>query len=74
MLTGVTVMGQAVKCRELEDRLRTNNIRQKFMKPSQPQSSSTGNVADQIQKLSELRKSGALTDEEFASAKSKLLS
>ena len=73
MLSGITVMGQAGKCRELEDRLNTNNIRQKFMKDSTKNQGSSENVVDQIRKLSELRDSGILTEEEFTNAKSKLL-
>jgi hypothetical protein len=34
MLTGVTVMGPATKCREVEDRLRTLGVREKFANAS----------------------------------------
>ena len=70
MLTGVTVMGQAKKCKELEDRLNTNGIRQKFS-ASQPIQSY--DVVEQLNKLSELHAKGSLTDEEFKDAKERIL-
>lgn len=70
MLTGVTVMGQAKKCKELEDRLSTNGIRQKF---STDQSGQPDDIANKLSKLGKLREKGLLTDEEFKSAKNLLL-
>jgi len=71
MLTGVTVMGQAKKCKELEDRLNTNGIRQKFAKVKSVQSDA--NIAEQLSKLDELHNNGSLTDIEFTDAKNRLL-
>ena len=40
---------------------------------AQPATAATGDVTAQVQKLADLHKSGALSDEEFAAAKKKLL-
>jgi hypothetical protein len=78
MLTGVSVMGQAKKCREFEDRLATHQIREKFssvgvdssvLSASRPAPS----MADELKKLSDLKEADVLTDEEFATQKAKLL-
>lgn len=75
MLTGVSIYGQAVKCREMLDTLRQNGILKLLSKEekavvSQP----TGNdIIDQIEKLSKLKESGILTEEEFNTKKAGLL-
>jgi hypothetical protein len=81
MLSGVTVMGQAKKCNEFQDRLRNLRIREQFVAnapasaPSAlvaPTSPLTG-VADELVKLAALRDSGVLSAEEFDTQKAKLL-
>lgn len=76
MLSGITVMGQATKCLELEDRLRVNGVRDKF---KQRPTESAGNVPEddipsQIEKLAGLRNKGILSEEEFETKKADLLS
>jgi hypothetical protein len=76
MLTGVSVMGQAVKCKELEDRLNTHEIRQKFLtaKPVQSNGNSElSSVADELTKLAKLKEKGIITQTEFDNEKSKLM-
>ncbi len=72
MITGVTVMGQARKATEFEDRLRATGIRDKFAQAAVP--AAGGGIAEQIGKLGELHAAGVLTDEEFAAKKTELLS
>jgi putative oligomerization/nucleic acid binding protein len=72
MLTGITVQGQAKKCRELEDRLRNLGIRDKFRGTGAPMPT-TGDLADQIAKLASLRDQGILTEHEFETKKVQLL-
>jgi hypothetical protein len=75
MISGVTVMGQAKKCLELEDRLRVNGIYGKFGASDASSSVSPPvDILDQIAKLATLRDRGALTDEEFDAKKGELLS
>lgn len=81
MLTGVTVMGQAKKCQEFEDRLQAHQIRERFgaVAPGSPltqetQQTAGPSTADELAKLASLREQGILTDEEFQSQKRKLLS
>jgi len=75
MLSGVTVMGQAGKCNELEDRLRSFRIREQFKSdaPPQPASGPPGGLAEELSKLVALKDQGVLTDEEFAAAKARLI-
>lgn len=74
MLTGVTVMGQAKKCAEFEDRLRNLSVREQFLSsPEKSQSTSAGNIADELGKLANLKEQGLLSEEEFISAKARLL-
>ena len=77
MLTGTTVMGQASKCVEFMDLLRNNGILKKFKGTSDNNSNSnqpSGNdVIEQIKKLSELKDSGILSEEEFSAKKTELL-
>ena len=72
MLTGVTVMGQAGKCRELEDRLRNLGVREKFAKVLSVTESVT-DIPDQIAKLAALRDQSVLSAEEFEAKKTELL-
>jgi hypothetical protein len=54
MLTGVTVMGQAKKCQEFEDRLRSHHIRERFggdaglRGPGQDASQGAPSIADEL--------------------------
>lgn len=75
MLSGITVWNQAAKCRELEDTLRNNRIRERF-RPSAPQEPEPGcdDIPGQIEKLAALRDKGILSEEEFAAKKKELLS
>ena len=74
MLTGITVQGQAKKCRELEDRLRNLGIRDKFRATAAPEApGGGGDVADQNAKLARLRDQGILNDHEFETKKAQLL-
>jgi hypothetical protein len=81
MLTGVTVMGQAKKCREFEDRLTTHRIREKFATARAPQTpasnaserSASTDSAHEIKKYAILHQRGILTDEEFQAKKKQLL-
>jgi hypothetical protein len=74
MLTGVTVMAQAGKCREFEDRLRNLGVRQKFQAAVEAQPASGGDdIPGQIAKLAALRDDGILSDEEFQNKKAELL-
>lgn len=75
MLSGVTVMGQAGKCNELEDRLRSYQVREQFRSnaPAPAIQRNVGGLAEEIGKLVSLRDQGVLTDEEFAAAKARLI-
>ena len=72
MLTGITVNGQAGKCKEMLDILRQNNILKQLNKEtsSTPDSS---NIPEQIKKLKELFESGILNEDEFNTKKAELL-
>jgi hypothetical protein len=73
MITGVTVNGQATKCREFTDRLRTHGILDQFR--AQPAAAgAAGDLADQLGKLASLRDQGILTHDEFSAKKAELLS
>jgi Short C-terminal domain len=76
MLSGVTVMGQAKKCREFEDRLRSLGITSKFKKAEStaPSSPAADDIPAQIRKLAELRDQGILSEDEFTAKKTELLS
>ena len=73
MLSGVTVMGQAKKCNEFEDRLRNFRIREQFVANTPVVDSSSGSLSDELKKLASLKADGVLTEEEFAAAKARLL-
>ncbi|MBW4033508.1 MAG: SHOCT domain-containing protein [Acidobacteria bacterium] len=74
MLTGVTVMGQAMKAKEFDDRLRVHGIRSKFGGASEtaPAAAAPDHAA-QLKQIAELRDAGVLTEEEFAAKKSEIL-
>lgn len=77
MLSGITVMGQAKRCLELEDIIQINHIRKQFKianNQSITQSQVTNDILSQIEKLAELKGKGILTDEEFEKKKTELLS
>jgi hypothetical protein len=80
MLTGVTVSGQAKRCQEFEDRLRSHQIRERFGAVAATHTPMHGaqqdarvSTADEMGKLAALRDQGILSDEEFQSQKNKLL-
>lgn len=74
MLTGITVMGQAKRCREFEDRLRTGGISARFASSSSgPTAAVANDIPEQISKLAVLRDQGILTEEEFSTKKAELL-
>lgn len=75
MLTGVTVMGQAKKCQEFEDRLRVHDIR-KLFRPATTLTiavESPPDIPAQIERLAGLHAKGILTEAEFSSKKAELL-
>jgi hypothetical protein len=77
MLSGVTVMGQAKKCLEMQDRLRTHQILTRFGGRAASNGVPAGGQADipaQIHALAQLHAQGILSTEEFESKKSDLLS
>lgn len=79
MLSGITVMGQAVKARQLMDRLRVHGILDRIERNASPVESGApgtgaGDAHDKLRKLAELHKDGILTDDEFATKKAELLS
>ncbi|HEX2857066.1 MAG TPA: SHOCT domain-containing protein [Propionibacteriaceae bacterium] len=71
MLTGITVMGQAGKCRELMDRLRVHGILDRFA--GAPSSSAAPSVAARLAQLGALHKAGVLSDDEFASKRAEII-
>jgi hypothetical protein len=76
MLSGVSVMGQAKKCLEFEDRLRVYHIREKFVAESNKASANKTaiDIPSQIEKLSALRDKGIISQQEFDAKKTDLLS
>lgn len=72
MLSGISVMGQAIKCKELIDFLKINGILDKFRVLSE-EKILTNDIPTQIKKLAELKDMGILTENEFNSKKSELL-
>ena len=74
MLTGVTVMGQAMKAKEFDDRLRVHGIRSKFAGATTvPQTSGAPDPAAQLKQLADLRDAGILTEDEFNAKKAEIL-
>lgn len=75
MLSGLTVMGQAAKCLEFEDRLRTAGIRRHFLPASASSAAlSTNGIPEQIERLADLRDRGLITALEYDTKKAELLS
>ena len=75
MLSGITVMGQAKKCLEFQDRLKINNIRNKFLKvQSENKGMIENDIPTQLEKIKSLLDKGILTQEEFNNKKTELLS
>jgi hypothetical protein len=72
MLSGLSVMGQAAKCKELLDLLRVKGILAKFTKP-QLSSPQQVDIPEQIEKLADLVSKGILNKEEFELKKEELL-
>lgn len=75
MLSGVTVMGQAKKCREFTDRLRNLGISDKFQQAATPRAAAAAaDIPAQIAQLAALRDQGILSAAEFDTKKADLLS
>lgn len=72
MLSGLTVMGQAAKCKELLDLLRVKGILAKLSKV-QVSSPQQFDIPEQIEKLADLVNKGILNKEEFELKKIELL-
>ena len=72
MLTGTTIYTQAAKCKEFMDILRREDILDKLKKNEQ-NSGGGDDIIAQIEKLSKLKDSGILSEEEFATKKTELL-
>ncbi len=75
MLTGVSIYGQAGKCVEFMDILRQNEIPEKFIKEKSKSNdeNSQNDILTQLEKLSELKDKGILSEEEFNAKKASLL-
>lgn len=74
MLSGFTIYKQAEKCREFLDLLREHNILSKLNKEKSKVSKSSGDdILQQIEKLSELKEKGILSEDEFNKKKASLL-
>ena len=74
MLTGLTVNGTAVKCKEMIDFLRQKQILPRLLKKNQAAAAPVqDDIPAQIQKLNALKEAGILTDEEFQAKKADLL-
>ena len=73
MVSGITVMGQASKCLEFMDRLKSHKILDQFEVARAKPSQGGANIPEQIEKLAELVAKGILTVEEFNLKKSELL-
>lgn len=74
MLTGVTIFNQAAKCREFMDLLKKNKILDLIQKKAESGSNSGGgDILAQIEKLSKMKESGILSEEEFVQKKEELL-
>ncbi len=73
MLTGITVAGQAMKCKEMMDLLRSESILDKFDVEGNKPIVQQDDVITQIKKLNELKELGLISEDEFNSKKSELL-
>ncbi len=76
MLTGISLYGQAGKCREMMDILRQNDILELLQKPKTqaaiPAAPSVS-VADELKKFKELLDMGVISQEDFDAKKNQLL-
>jgi hypothetical protein len=74
MLTGVTIFNQTAKCREFMDLLRQKDILENIESKKKP-NNTTGNtdILEQLEKLSKLKDSGIISEEEFNQKKKTLL-
>lgn len=75
MLTGVSIYGQATKCREFLDVLRQNNILKIFKSNANTEraNSSQPDALEQLEKLAKLKDAGIITEDEFNQKKAVLL-
>jgi hypothetical protein len=73
MLTGVTVMAQAGKCREFMDYLRAHGILDKFKAAPAATTAAPAPSGPSLTEIAEMYKAGVLTEEEFTAAKAKAL-
>lgn len=73
MLTGVTVYGQAEKCRELMDLLREKKILGKMNKDTRKPAAQADDPLEQLKKLNSLKEAGVISEEEFNAKKADLL-
>ena len=73
MLTGVTIYGQATKCREFMDVLRQNGILKMFKQKYADTAPAQTDVLAQIEKIAQLKAAGVLSEEEFNQKKAELL-
>ena len=73
MVSGLTVMGQASKCLEFMDRLKSHKILDQFEEVQMKTGQSSTNIPEQIEKIAALFAKGILTIEEFNRKKSELL-
>jgi len=73
MISGGTIWGTVKKCRQLLSYIPVNHARQDTSGKAEPQNDDFDSVLQTIQKLSQLREQGILTEEEFKSKKEELL-
>ena len=74
MLTGFSVDGQAVKCKEMLDILKQHKILKMLKKDSSSPAVVADDIPTKIKKLNELKEAGLLSEEEFQKKKAELLS
>ncbi len=75
MLTGVTIYGQATKCREFMDVLRQNGILSILKKNKENVASANQpDAIEQLEKLSKMKEMGIISETEFELKKNELLS
>ena len=74
MLTGFSVDGQAVKCKEMLDILKQHKILKRLKKDSSSPAVVADDIPTKIKKLNELKETGLLSEEEFQKKKAELLS
>jgi hypothetical protein len=67
-------MGQAKRCNECEDRLRNFRVRDQFVANTPVAAAAGSGLSEELNRLAQLKAIGVLTEEEFVSAKTRLLS